>query len=526
MANPITWKNVAAPDFTGSNRLLSEANEATERGLNALSAAANNFGQQRVASNTQDVIAQLQRAQSNAGLDQLRNNELSGEALRGRWGNNIDLGKVNAATAAQRTAIGEEQARGLQQELRGLANFQGSVIEKNRLTNELAQRYEQDPAQMQAAVAAWDQSIARNQQLTSEQQAIIQQMEEQNAHLTGIEQQQQAELKQGIYNKYKYMPSVAEAGKDTSDPRAVIDQINKYYKFDEGATHYGTINALFEKELGYPATAGHLKSIFSLVGNDPWGFGMTGMSVNDATVKESAIELINQIKLNDKNQEIVNADLNALDWEVSQAARNREGGVQNLRKMAANNNQNLIDGKSVDQPISYDPVTGEQETMSALLARKTRYGQTAPSVAKESAAATPAAAPAPVVDPIQKRAEAAVPPAKPGATAFDTEANKAVQEKQVAEVANQLKAADRAQAIKEAEAQKAVNRVSATAKRKAAGELSNLRSEYRRSSLNYADDPQKRETMIKRLRAIGNDLEGVERAEALQMLRNLENYKK
>lgn len=111
MANPITWRNIAAPNFSGASDMMGKAQESFTGALDALGDTKDQFEQGRTKRNTQDFMAELSKyrtpeelaaAQESGAIDALRQ-QYSGNGL-------IDTDKTDAG-AIRDTLTGLRQTR-------------------------------------------------------------------------------------------------------------------------------------------------------------------------------------------------------------------------------------------------------------------------------------------------------------------------------------------------------------------------------------------------------------------------------
>jgi len=120
MATPITWRNVNAPSFGESNRLMQSGGQALAGGINSLAGVAKNMQDQvkreydkGTATNTDAILGQI------AGISTLEDlasqkDQFSDAALRQRFGDQADFGAIRAALANRDNQIRSDVAQGIQ----------------------------------------------------------------------------------------------------------------------------------------------------------------------------------------------------------------------------------------------------------------------------------------------------------------------------------------------------------------------------------------------------------------------------
>jgi hypothetical protein len=109
--SPITWRNVAAPDFSGAADMMGQAQESFTGALDTVRETKDTFEKGRTDRNTQDFLGQLQQYGTS---EELAAAQQSGDVadLRGQFGNliNQDKTSVDAVTGRVGTLQGQEDA--------------------------------------------------------------------------------------------------------------------------------------------------------------------------------------------------------------------------------------------------------------------------------------------------------------------------------------------------------------------------------------------------------------------------------
>jgi hypothetical protein len=110
---PITWQNINAPDLRTSGSLLASGNEALSGGFDRLTGLGNQLRKQNIADydkttalNTENVLNQLSQLSTLDEYDAVNNSgDFSSDALRKRFGNQINVDAVTSALANKPTDI-------------------------------------------------------------------------------------------------------------------------------------------------------------------------------------------------------------------------------------------------------------------------------------------------------------------------------------------------------------------------------------------------------------------------------------
>ena len=115
MASPITWRNVDAPDLSGTAQIMGQGNSALTNGLAALQQTAQDIGKTQIANfdnqtqrNTDSLVQQIRAAQNMDQLQQLTHFN-DPQVLQQQYGAQINGDKVQQALLQQPTVMRTRQ---------------------------------------------------------------------------------------------------------------------------------------------------------------------------------------------------------------------------------------------------------------------------------------------------------------------------------------------------------------------------------------------------------------------------------
>lgn len=101
--SPITWRNVAAPDFSGAADMMGQAQESFTGALDTVQATKDDWEKGRTDRNTQDFLGQLQKYGTS---EELAAAQQSGDLAqqRDQYGSMIDQDKVGVDAIRDRVS--------------------------------------------------------------------------------------------------------------------------------------------------------------------------------------------------------------------------------------------------------------------------------------------------------------------------------------------------------------------------------------------------------------------------------------
>lgn len=163
MARPITWRNVAGPDFSGSAEILGQAQKSLGGAFDALRDTKDTYEEGRTDRNTQAFMDQLQQYGSSEELAQAQQaGDL--QELRSGFGSMIDQNKVSADAVRDRVTSlrGRENAdytheqQQMDQAEKPLVGDFSSRIAKVRAGDDVSGNFDQIRADLQASADSED----------------------------------------------------------------------------------------------------------------------------------------------------------------------------------------------------------------------------------------------------------------------------------------------------------------------------------------------------------------------------------